>query len=516
MPMDKETMKLENYPALIDSLRNYTKERKARMLRQLARTDLYFLLRYLLNRPDVEHPWLFDRCRDVERDPDNHLDLWARGHYKSTIITFAKTIQDILASHGDEPLEHWDGVQPVFCIFSHTRPIAKAFLRQIKFEFERNLDLIELFPDILYSRPDVQSPKWSEDQGLIVQRKSNPKEATVEAWGLVDGQPTSKHFNVLIWDDTVTRASVTNPDQIKKTTESWELSLNLGSTVTIKRYIGTRYHWADTYNTMLKRQAAVPRIYPGTEDATLTGVPVFLTQKQWDDKVKEMGPVTASSQLLQNPTKDTSTGFARSWLRQYDDAKHWRRMNRYLLCDPASSKKKSSDYTAMGVIGLGADNNFYLLDGIRDRLNLKERTDALFDMHRRWERPRVGYEKYGMQADIEHIQHVQNEENYRFDIIELGGQVSKIDRIKRMIPAFAEGRWWFPRDMWRTGYDGKVVDLMQIIIEEELMAFPVPLHDDFLDMMARIHDMMLIWPKQRQKDDRYSDTRRAKGSFMSA
>ena len=76
-------------------------------------------------------------------------------------------------------------------IFSHTRPIAKGFLRQIKRELEGNNVLKALFQDILHADPQHQSPKWSEDDGIIVKRKTNPKEATVEAWGLVDGQPTS-------------------------------------------------------------------------------------------------------------------------------------------------------------------------------------------------------------------------------------------------------------------------------------------------------------------------------------
>jgi len=176
----------------------------------------------------MEHPWLYARCQQIEANPDGHLDLWARYHYKSTIQTFAKTIQDILSSHGTDPDPKWNGVEQTFCIFSHTRPIAKAFLRQIRDELSSNLRLQELFPDVLYAQPEKNSPRWSEDSGLLVKRQSTPREATVEAWGLVDGQPTSKHFNVLIYDDIVTPASVTNADQVYKTTQAWELSFALG------------------------------------------------------------------------------------------------------------------------------------------------------------------------------------------------------------------------------------------------------------------------------------------------
>ena len=60
----------------------------------------------------------------------------------------------------------------------------------------------------------------------------------------------------------------------------------------------------------------------------------------------------ASAQLLQNPTVDSKQSFERSWLRYYDDVKNWRSMNRALLCDPANSKKKTSDYTTMAVMDL--------------------------------------------------------------------------------------------------------------------------------------------------------------------
>ena len=45
----------------------------------------------------------------------------------------------------------------------------------------------------------------------------------------------------------MTRESVTTPDMIKKTTSAWELSRNLTAIKGTSRYIGTRYHYFDTY-----------------------------------------------------------------------------------------------------------------------------------------------------------------------------------------------------------------------------------------------------------------------------
>lgn len=455
----------------------------------------------------MENSWIFARCREVQASPDNHLDLWARGHYKSTIITFGQTIQDIL----NDP-------EITIGIFSHTRPIAKGFLRQLKRELESNETLKALFPEILYANPKADSPKWSEDEGIIVKRKSNPKEATIEAWGLVDGQPTSKHYKLMLYDDVVTRESVTTPDMINKTTEAWELSSNLTSSGGKVRYVGTRYHFNDTYSEISKRGAAIVRLHAATEDGTVEGKPVLLSREELDKKRRDQGPYTFASQQLLNPIADEAQGFKSDWIQYFKQQDDGRSFNKYILVDPANEKKKSSDYTSMIVIGLGLDENYYILDIIRDRLNLTERADALFSLHKRWKPIRVGYERYGIMSDIQHIQDRQQRENYRFDIVELGGKLSKPDRIRRMIPMFETGRMYFPETIFRTDYEKKTVELVQAFIEEEYKAFPVGLHDDMLDAMSRILDeeMYPIWPKLAEEPDRYRRKfRKPVGSWQS-
>lgn len=469
------------------------------VMSRLGRRDLFFLLVFLLNRKDVDRDWLFERCQEVQNGPNGYLDLWAREHYKSTIITYGKTIQDILDSHSEDSY-YWDQEVTVG-IFSHTRPIAKAFLTQIMFELEFNIVLHDLYPDVLWRYPRKEASKWSLDSGIVVKRKSNPKEATVEAWGLVDGQPVSKHFLILNFDDIVTKESISTPDQIKKTTDALALAFNLGVIDKgKKRFIGTHYHFNDSYKEMLKRKTAIPRIYPATKDGTVEGEPVLMSKEALMEKRRDMGPYIFSCQMLLDPKADEVQGFKQEWFEYWNPA-NYSEMNRYILVDPASEKKKGSDYTIMWVIGLNEDKNYYVIDGVRDRLNLTERAKWLFKLHRLYRPIGVGYEKYGMQADIEHIEFVMDLENYRFNITPLGGSVPKNDRIRGMIPIFEQGRMYLPYRLMFIDREKKVHDLTIYMIEDELLAFPVSQYDDGMDCLARIldSDLNVQFPALKEK-----------------
>ena len=216
-------------------------------------------------------------------------------------------------------------------------------------------------------------------------------------------------------------------------------------------------------------------------------------------------PRTWSALYQQEPRPEGGGEFKEEWLCYYQ--RQPSATNKVILVDPSSGKKNKrkkagNDYTSMWVVGVGPDGNDYVIDGIRDRLNLAQRTEALFTLVRRHRPAAVGYEEYGLQADIEHIKIEMERQQYRFRIVTLGGSVNKEDRIRGMIPSFQKGMTWMPRSMIRQMADGVQRDVMEAF-RDEYLAFPVGAHDDAMDCLARKEEpemrKYLLAPQQQER-----------------
>lgn len=499
--------------------------------------DRFFLLVALLNRRDAVHPWIYGRCREVEERPDGYLNLWARMHYKSTIETFAGLIQEALI----------DPEQKI-AIFSNTKDIARPFLSQIKEELEGNEFLKKVYSDVLFEDPRKHSPSWSVANGLVLKRKTNPKEATFEAHGLIDSMPVGRHFSILMYDDVITEKNVSSPDQIQKATERVELSDNLGEIEgTRKRYNGTRYSYADSYGILMEHGIAIPRIYPATHDGSLDGTPVLLSEEAWEER-KQAQRSTIAAQMLQNPLAGKENTFRIAWLQPFFVRPQV--SNVYILCDPSRGKHATSDRTAMPVVAIDATGNKYLIDGYCHRMSLSERWQNLKELWLKWskmpgvQRCAVGYERYGQQTDDEYFEEqMKKKTEPRFEITEVAwvkdGQQGKTFRVERLEPDFRRGRFYVPGRVWhdslpdgpdvarweikedtdefeyrvcpglerferevrgrgqawrcfdpirRVDQDGKIYDLTRVFFEEYRF-FPFSPRKDLVDAMSRIYDM---------------------------
>jgi hypothetical protein len=227
------------------------------------------------------------------------------------------------------------------------------------------------------------------------------------------------------------------------------------------------------------------------------------------------------------------------------------------MCDPSGGRKKGSDRTAIAVVGIDGRGNKFLLDGYRHRMTLSERWAAVKGLWRKWMNERgivhcaVGYEKYGMQSDLEYFEEKMREEKVHFPVLELNwpreGDHSKRARVERLEPDVRQGRFYLPaviyepgkgdcywhvdentstvvkpaargltkamkamvdtghdhliaRPIRRRDEDGRPYDLTMCLMEE-LLFFPFAPKDDLVDATSRIFDMEIILPSVFEENE---------------
>lgn len=186
----------------------------------------------------------------------------------------------------------------------------------------------------------------------------------------------------------------------------------------------------------------------------------------------------------------------------------------YISVDPATTKKKKSDYTVMLVHEVLSDSRWVLIDGVRDKLNVEERIDTLFklvDKHtdkKTNQTPIVTYETIGFQlSDVQNIDRVQKERQKFFIIREVKTtSSSKEDRIRALQPLYYNKRIvWKKSITYRCNWDGKVHDLIQEI-KLEYLQFPFSTHDDILDCQSQLLQIKVIAPEGEKIETEYPET----------
>jgi len=290
-----------------------------------------------------------------------------------------------------------------------------------------------------------------------------------------------------------------------------------------------------------------------------------MSLERWKEKLKTQRS-TFSAQMLQNPLAGSEQIFKPEWFESRWEVRP-AVLNVYIMADPSAGRTRSSDNTAIAVVGVDKGGSRYFLDGYCHRMSLTERWDKLKRLRRKWKSEpgvklvKVGYERYGMQADLEYFQLEMQRTGEVFAIEEIAwpreGEHSKWSRIERLEPDVRDGRFYFPslisvkglgdcywhmatgegnsggsrnhvvtipmkgpsramrtakevgrdsyivRGLRRRDADGEPYDLTRMLIDE-LLYFKFALHDDLADATSRFYDMGPVAPdldEQKVADD---------------
>lgn len=326
--------------------------------------DLFFIIHFVMKIPGSGHPFVVNACNEVQLGPEDYtLDVWAREHYKSTIITIAETIQFALK---------WP--EKTQMILSATRPLAKSFLRAISETFKHNEFLRACFPDRIWENPERDAPTWSLDEGLFLPRDTTRREPSISAYGLIEGMPTGFHCERRVYDDITTEDMADSQDMMEKVKKKYDSSQNLGTSSQeggpeddiesdikdgVHRVVGTYYHHQDPlmYVTNVKDPMTDKKVYnlrfkPATHNGERDGKPVLISQKRLN-KMKLTS--TFDCQQLLDPSPQYSRAFRGEMLQDINPKDIPSDTYDMMLLDPAGDDEMNvatGDDWAMGVVGV--------------------------------------------------------------------------------------------------------------------------------------------------------------------
>lgn len=232
-----------------------------KVLRNRCKTDLKFLAKNICGMDAWEDSLHNDLAAFLEQKTDKKLILVPRGHLKSSIVTVAWAIQQLLRDPNTRIL-----------ITNAVWELSRKFLREIGGLLTTKSLLSEIFGPF-----DGPGSKFTQDEITIAQRTIGTiKEASITTAG-VESSLTGGHYDIILHDDLVEENNIGTKEQINKIIRFYQNSLDLidpGGQILV---VGTRWAMNDLYGHLIE-----------TEMDSLNGIPVKSSDRtQWRSLLKK-------------------------------------------------------------------------------------------------------------------------------------------------------------------------------------------------------------------------------------
>ena len=472
-----------------------------RAYRTLILTDLFFIVYFVMGLDFANKPFVVQACREIEDGLDDFtVDVWAREHYKSTIITIAETIQYALKHKGRSQ-----------CIFSYAKPLAKKFLFSIKETLKTNVLLKTCFCtndandpyDVLWDDPEREAPLWALDEGIVLKGHRGQKEPSIGAAGLVEGMPTGLHFDRRVYDDITTYDLCKSPDMIADVKEKFDVSMHLGKDGGTHRVVGTFYDHADALvyvkdkldpeDEKAERKLYTLRLKPGTDNGLRDGAPVLFSEKYLNKKKLDK---SFNTQILCDPTPIGSRKFEPDDLKDVKPADIPKGLYKIVLVDPAGDKKKGKgDAWAMINVGIkpAGDNELglfelFINDAVIDRFGEDQGPIEAAKLYMRGGLvQKICVEKVGLSTVETHIKNALSANGVRVSVED--------ETIFILRPAGRKKTWRIENALSHPFRHGKIhVSTAVPVPYRERMRMEMSKYpywqDDFLDVLSYVYDVI--------------------------
>ena len=436
----------------IPDLNDLRSETSRAAFRELADSSLYYFTKAVLHRDYLRkspHGAVCQHLQDCYRNRRWCELIQPRGFLKSTIAT--------------EALPIWAGAQDpeqTFLIVMNTQPNAQKQLAVIRREWESNEILRGLYPEVV---PDTDKVTWHTNAACLKRKTIGLSEATYECAG-VRSSLASRHYMNIIGDDLI--AATENPEtgeEYEPTREDIAVACTwLNRMPPLLQNprdgwfsnVGTRWCEDDTFAHTSNWNMARHQV----DSLDADGNPTFdmYTLDVLEQREKMLGPYLFSALYRNKPMSAKDRTFHREWIQhpkfdlQKPDGDESKRY--FMAIDPASTQTRTSDYTAIVVVGVDERGWWYVVDYINERLGNKPdevafRATALI---KRWKVRRVAVETthwHGQLRDI--MREMIASADLRVGVEEIKSSIAnrKDDRILALEPLFAAKKVFIRRNM---------------------------------------------------------------------
>lgn len=484
------------------------------LLRRRAWEDFYVFAKYIIGyslMEEVPHRELCDfLTHGLEKSPLLGLEeclapvttpsvLEMPGTLKKLVMLPRNTFKSSVANIAMIPWLLWHNPNLRIMLDSETLSNAKLYLAGVKDLLDNNQRLRALCVDAKGNyilEPNKRlAGGFVEDQVILKCRtRVGLKEPSIFCSG-VDNARTGMHPDVIVMDDLVSERNVATDAQLQKVEEHYKYSLSLLEIGGFILVIGTRYHMADLYGSLIASNALDTLVRPAIDEEGKYYFPTRLSAEYLQAMRQEQGSYIYSCQYMLDPVNPDDAIFKKEYIQYIEDIPEGMKpkiVDQYITVDPAISKGERADYSIIMRTGVDADKRRYVLDYKRERYTPNELINAIFQAAEEATNLRkIGIEVVAFQKML--IYTMKDEMRRRgkyLPVTELKADKDKVRRALQLQPAWENGDIYISRK--------------HTALIKELCEFPFSEHDDTVDALAYTEQLLRpAAPKNRAKEYHY-------------
>lgn len=223
------------------------------------------------------------------------------------------------------------------------------------------------------------------------------------------------------------------------------------------------------------------------DDGTLF-FPDRLNHEFLSDAKSKMGSVLFSNQYLNEIFPAEDAKFKKEWFKYYEYLPNGECYN-FAHIDPAISTEDGADYTGIAVVSVDCDRNWYIRLAQRQRMTPTQIVDLVFNLHKEYNLQGVGIESVAYQKALIYliVEKMADRNTVPIKEIKRGPDSNKEMRIMSLIPRLEWGKMYMRPEMQD--------------FQKELLQFPKSAHDDIIDAVSSLEDIVFYPTKQGELNE---------------